>query len=491
MLKPYYSTKKPTSLKIEIFGDKGWGYFWETRFLPRWLPLIIGLGMALVLARFIVNERWHLAIPTVFAIPAVIIFNRYPFVAIILWAFFVQLFISAPTSAERFIYWILHRGVVPGALLVVILSDWLNTSNRKPIKLGGAELAALIFVGLIVLNIILFSFDTTRTLIQFYDLIFVPISIYWLIRMLNPSEQDLKRFLWVALFVVLVQATIGMLSWFSPASVPTQWQSHLAGERTVGTVRNVAVYTSTLLFFSLLLLQYGVNSTSNLIRLGTLFIFGLALFCVFISFSRASWLGGIIVLTATLFLYPNIMPRFIIVLSIVTVVFAGTLLAGELAFAHERLTSEQALNSAESRVITNNASIQMIKEKPLMGWGFRNYDRFDRRFQTRVGNIAVLNDGTSHNTYLTIMAEQGLLGFVFYITPLFWWIFLSAKVWPRLPKHGFWSRSLLVSLWVVILHMFIVTSFMDMIRFHEFGTSIWWMTLGFIGNVVSSYTDLE
>jgi O-antigen ligase len=133
----------------------------------------------------------------------------------------------------------------------------------------------------------------------------------------------------------------------------------------------------------------------------------------------------------------------------------------------------------------------MIKEKPLMGWGFRNYDRFDRRFQTRVGNIAVLNDGTSHNTYLTIMAEQGLLGFVFYVTPLFWWIFLSAKVWPRLPKHEFWSRSLLVSVWVVILHMFIVTSFMDMIRFHEFGTSIWWMTLGFIGNVVSSYTDLE
>jgi O-antigen ligase len=131
----------------------------------------------------------------------------------------------------------------------------------------------------------------------------------------------------------------------------------------------------------------------------------------------------------------------------------------------------------------------MIAAKPLFGWGFGNYDRYDRRFQTRVGNIPVGDDITSHNTYLSIMAEMGLIGFLFYIFPLVWWFLRSVKVWRRLPRDGFWNRSLLVMLWLLLLHMAIVTMVMDMVRFHPFGTTIWWAVLALIGNMVHPYLE--
>ena len=126
-----------------------------------------------------------------------------------------------------------------------------------------------------------------------------------------------------------------------------------------------------------------------------------------------------------------------------------------------------------------------------MGWGFMNYDRYDRQYQVRVGDLAVTNDGTSHNTYLSILAEMGLIGLTFYLIPMFWWLFLTIRHWGELPQYGFWSRSLVLSLWVVIMHMFIVTNSMDMIRHHEFGTTLWWMALGLIGNVVAPYFSTE
>jgi hypothetical protein len=35
-----------------------------------------------------------------------------------------------------------------------------------------------------------------------------------------------------------------------------------------------------------------------------------------------------------------------------------------------------------------------------------------------------------------------------------------------------------------MLHMFVVTNFMDMIRYYPLGTTMWWLALGLIANIV-------
>jgi hypothetical protein len=65
-----------------------------------------------------------------------------------------------------------------------------------------------------------------------------------------------------------------------------------------------------------------------------------------------------------------------------------------------------------------------------------------------------------------------------------WWLVLSLKVGHKLPAAGLWNRRLLALLWLVMLHMVLVSNAMDMVSYHPFGTTLWWVTLGLVANLV-------
>ena len=474
------------SLSTAIFGDRDFAYFWDRRFLPRWLPLLLGLSLGMIVAFLIVDAPWPFSVAVALMVPLLVLFLRYPFAAVIIWILVFPFFANGASAADRYLHWVLHRGMIPAALGTVILSNWLGARKREPVPRGLAAIAMLIFLGLVLASALLSARSLRSPLYKIFDRIFVPFCTYWLVTLTAPKKKDLKILLWAALVIVVSQSVIGLLAWFAPQVLPSKWLG-LAGERTVGTLRNVAVYTSTLIFFSLLLFQYGINCKVRWRRLALLLVFGLALFCVFFSFSRGSWLGCSLVLVGLAFLYPKVVLRLTIGLALLVYVLSGSVLAEHVTWGWERLTGDASRSTAESRMITNNASLRMIEAKPVWGWGYGNYDLYDRQFQTRVADIAVAHDGTSHNTYLTIVAENGLVAFFFYILPVGWWFVLSIKVWRRLPRDGFWSRQLLAMLWFSLAHIFIVSSFMDMVRNHPFGTTVCWMALGFVANLVYPY----
>lgn len=479
------------SIIAAVLGDKGIAYFWEARFLPAWLPLLLGLGLGIFLAFLIAEGAWYFLIPVALAVPAIAFFNRYPFAAVMAWMLLLPYFLNEPTRAGRAVFWMLHRAMIPSALGVVILSDWLGIRRmrrKEPIRLGRAELAMVLFLGLTLASVFLLSQDPVRSLIELYDELFVPFCMYWLVRLTAPSEKDLKRFLWVAFITLVAQCGIGLLSWYAPQVLPYKWLGSRQGARTQGSLLTEAVYTSTLLFLALLLFQYAMNCKSKWVRYLLLAAFGLAFFCVALSFSRASWIGGLTVLVGLMFIYPKTTIRLTIILVVLAYILGSSILADKVAFGYDRLTGEEARWSAENRVIINNALTRMTLTKPFFGWGRDNYRLYAPQFITRVGNVA-LSFGygvDSHNTYLTMMAELGLITFFLYIFPVGWWLMLSVKVWRRLPSHGFSSWHLLGMLWLLMVNVFIVSNFMDM-GFYSFGTTVWWMALGLIANLVYPY----
>ena len=427
-------------------------------------------------------------VPFLLFVPACILFMRYPFAAVMVWLLFFPFVTRGATGIQIPIYVVLHRVIIPVTLWLVIVSFWAGIRKREVVRFGLAEFVMGISVLWAIGSIFLLGKQSDRLLIHFYDRLFIPYCMYWLIRLIAPTTEDLKRLLPVAFFTLMSQAVIGILSWFVPSTLPSQWSGG-AGERVVGTFHNPAVYTSTLLFLALLILQSGTNSKSKWIRSLAVFTIGLAFFCVFISFSRGSWVGGILVLLGLIVVYRGKAIRLAAIGLIIGLILGSTLLNREVAFAYQRLMNEE---TAQDRLYTGARSISMIEQRPMFGWGYNNYDLYDAQFRTQIINSVVKeSSNTSHNTYLTVMAEQGIPALVFYLFPAGWWLLLSLLVWRRMPRHGFLSVTMLSLLWLVLLDHFVVSNFMDMIRFNWFGTTIWWMVLALIANLVAPFAETQ
>jgi O-antigen ligase len=472
---------------IGITRDNDWMRFWETHFLPKGLPLLLGLGLGTLLAVFIVEEAWPLVFGLLFLIPAAVLFNAYPFAALIIWVSLMPFLQTTVNSTYRHIFWIIHRAVPPAALGVILLANLLKVTKRQyVVRLGRAELAMAIYLGLAGLNIFWFQSSPMAYLYLFYDRVFVPFCLYWFIRLVAPQDSDLKRLIPVAFIIVLVECVVGLLSWFAPEVLPPEWLG-AQGRRTTGTVGYPHVYTTTLVFFSFLLFQAAMNRKPGVVRSAFLFTFGLGAIGVFLSFSRGSWVGGLTAATGLLVMYPRTMIRMLIILLVLMAILGSGVLSDQMAFARERVNSE---DTARGRWVLWYAGLQMIGTKPFFGWGYGDYDRHAWQFQTRVRNHVAINRHASHNSYIAVAAEMGLPAFFLLMFPVLWWLMLTPRVWPHMPKEGFWSRSLLIVFWMVILDHVLVNFFSDM-RHSSYGMSMWWITLGLIANMVDAYLQPE
>jgi O-antigen ligase len=451
-----------------------------------WGLIIVGVGLGIAVAYLVVAGDWPIALGLGLALPGIILLHRYPFLGLIIWLALAPFLMTTQTEMLRRMYWVIHRALPVAAVGLIVLSSMLGIRRRKLPKLSWAELAMAGYLVVSQFSIVYLSNDVMATTFHLYDRVFIPMCLYLLIRLSAPDERDLRRLMPIVFFVCASQSMIGILSWVAPGLLPSMWVEQYVGERTIGSLVNPGTYTIVLIFSGLLLLHAGLNRKPGLVRTLYVSAFVVACLCVFLSFTRSSWLGGVAVILGLVFLYPKFMIRLSLVSVLAVAVLGAGLLASQFTRANERLTSEQAEESALSRLPIYYAAFRMVEAKPLFGWGYGNFDRFDRQFQGRVLDLVNPDkDHASHNVYLSIGAEQGIIGLSLFLAPMLWWLVLSLRVLPKMPREGFWSRKLLIVLWLIILFQVIVSNFFNV--YVVVGLGIWWVTLGLIGSVVQAY----
>jgi O-antigen ligase len=318
-----------------------------------------------------------------------------------------------------------------------------------------------------------------------YDQSFVPFCLYWWIRFSVPNEQDLKRLIPLAFFLVIFEVGVGFISWLRPEMLPRVWVGTTSG-RTIGTLSFVHAYSLTIIFFTLLLFQAAMNQKSTITRVIMLVTVGIGITGVFLSFSRGVWLAGVAVWVGLLYLYRKHILRLTILLLIIISIFGSTVLYKEMVYAKERLNSEQ---TALVRFVIWDAGMQMIKLKPIWGWGYGDYKLYAGQFQRILFSTEATKQHASHNTFISFAAELGVPGLLLYLFPAVWCLGLSLKKWRYLPQTGFWSRKLLLIFWLFLLAYCIVIFFSD-IRTSTYGLSLWWMVLGWIAVMVDPFHSL-
>ena len=473
--------------RITAFIHQDWVNLWDQHFLPKWIPPILSIILAELVALSIVRGAWYIAVPLVLLIPLGIMFLRYPYGSVMLWLLTAPFLQTTPTTSERALYWMVHRAMPPAVLAMIIAASLLLPKTGYLRRLGRPELLLAPFVAIGILSIVLLqpADNVLQTLYHFYDHLFVPICLYLIVRLTSSDDIGFKYLLPIMLVVTIVQSSIGLLGLFAPEAIRSDWRA-MGSARVSGTLRAPGAYTTTLVLFCFVLYHAAIQSKRRIAKFLFLSIFAFGCLMVFLSFSRGSWLGGLVAFAGLLIVYPKPTIRIIFVLSILMVLFGGGLLRDQLDWAAERLDER---NNAQARIVMYDTAAKMIHSRPVFGWGYNNFKRFRDEFKGRVNNFVVNEENIGiHNTFLSIAAELGLMGFFFYIFPMIWWLWFTVKIVPRMPREGFWSWRLLVILWLSILDQIVVNSFMDMTSF-IYGIGIWWITLGFIGNIVSQYLN--
>jgi O-antigen ligase len=320
-----------------------------------------------------------------------------------------------------------------------------------------------------------------------YDRVVVPMIIYLVIRLYPPRRREIEAAAPILMVALVLQSIFGVIGWISPGSLPNAWQDRVT-ERTVGSLDHPNVYGTTVLILGAWLLILSSIRTElggtrrNLYR--AMFVLGLVM--AFMTMSRATWLAASLVVIVLLRRLPGTMAW---MAGLVAVVIMAVTVSGALApivdRAQTRFLSEQSEESALSRLPVVQASVRMLAEKPLTGWGFGNFDRYDILFVTSVGDLFVPDkDHASHNLYLTILAEQGLPGFLLYMAPALILLVRTPRALRlmRVDPYGT-SPNLLIGLWLLPLAQVVVNNFSNMRV--PFGLGLWWLSLALIANVIA------
>jgi O-antigen ligase len=306
--------------------------------------------------------------------------------------------------------------------------------------------------------------------------------LYLIVRLLEPTSHDLRWLAPVALFVLAVEVPIGIMSVAAPGVLPSIWL--VDAQRATGTFGDPDTFGTVMVLCGIVLLHAGATSTRHWIRLGSTFAFIVALLMVFLTFSRANWLAGVSALAAAIWIYRARIRALVVAAPLLLVaLLAIGLLQGPLSFAHERLESAQARESALARLPVGLAALRMFDERPLAGWGYGTFDRYARPYFSGVANLASAEkDHASHNLFLTILAEQGAIGLLCFIFPTVLWARRSFGAYGWMPMS---ERRMLAGLWVVVGAFFLVNNFSVMKS--SYGLGVWWLTLGLVASIVDRF----
>ena len=254
--------------------------------------------------------------------------------------------------------------------------------------------------------------------------------------------------------------------------LPHEWLGR-AGERTVGTVRGPAPYTTTLMVGAMLAVAFLRRDEASSRRIALFGIVAIAFVGIAISFSRGSWVGAAFVLLG-LFLFRRKVALRLAVVLLVLVAALAVLSGGITAYVSDRLSDD---DTAESRLVTNNAAIRMIQLRPLLGFGYGNFELYDESLKVRVDNMPA-QEGSSHHTFLHLAAENGVPALVLYLVPVAWLLFLTLRRWRQVTSRDPLNAPLLIAMWLALAHQFVVMNFMDMMDSSPWGTALWWLCLG-------------
>jgi len=411
----------------------------------------------------------------------------YPIPVLILWfGIFAAFFVVLPE-------WLVWGYILILPSLTIYHIYRQQQAGQLKIRVSSIDIAIFLYVSLILISILSNDELPLSTDVYINEILFrvlAPFSVYWFVRV-NPIAPDQMR-LWVYFLagLIVAETLLGFITLFAPLILPEAYQPrpvHLY-KRATGSFVTPSTYVLTL-FMGIVFVFYRIRRlTPSKERIALIIVLIIGMIGVIISQNRGGWLVLVLLTFIILYLSPELR---LWSLGIFLFFIFATLILRPSFFSQsvDRLTEWRQV---ESRITMGLAGVEMFLEKPILGWGYATYDLHDWRYMRTIGNIEPtryeISQATSHNTYITIASETGIIGLLIYIFPTayLFWKSISAYFHKRV-EHNW---DLIFVLWLVVIIINIAAQFADF-RFFPFVLGYWWLSLGLIANELNSNTHSQ
>ena len=347
---------------------------------------------------------------------------------------------------------------------VAVMALWLIslfTPGDKKIQFNRADvaMAAFLLMGFIMLLADSHRFDSKRRIIELIG----SFALYFVAKNVFRRAAHKRAFLICLAISMAVVVFLGILQYaaarseelaknfilppITPGSVP--WEAQL-GNRATSTVGNPN-FLADILIFTIPIWVAGIiffkkDGPALLMALLAVSTFVLLLFTV----SWGGYAGLVLSIVAMVALYFTKRPRVkykgtIAVAAALCVIAAGIFVwakGGEIVGKGKGKTSEKTLVGLNSRRVLWESAGDMIKDRPLTGWGLGNFFSYSNIYISKFSTqdkyrdlwvarpeFLLRNPGRVHNEYLSLMVELGVFGLIVFLLIFGLYLYECLKGW--------------------------------------------------------------
>lgn len=369
-----------------------------------------------------------------------------------------------------------HRLLLPVAAIGAIL----GASVRRQLRLFTAEKILLVFLAYALGSLVLnwrgiggvAAGEAQRTLLLAYV---VPFGALVLGYRVAPAAQRRVLLALAAMAGVIsaggiVQSLAGVEIFPGAAAWQEIWEPRAVGSlgnpAVTGYVTHVGVFVAVF-----------VAARYRAWRVPAIAVAAVGAAFTVLTYTRSVWVGLLLGAVTVAWLYPR--ARAWVVGGIVVAVLAFVFNVGgfvDSAFLEERAGNQE---NVQGRVAFGSTGFKMFADRPLLGHGFGTYDVKSGDYAVGYGTVgaAVSSADTSHNSFLTLLAELGIVGFFLYGAALVAALRRSiAALRGRVPSA---DRLKIVALLAGVVSYLVSANLIDM-RFFSFAISLFWFNVGLL-----------
>jgi len=287
------------------------------------------------------------------------------------------------------------------SILIIIAGSLYLLINKPDILHHPLSKPLIAFVAVTFFSI-LFSTDKRDSLEAWLKVLSIFI-VFLIAQNVIKEKKDLKQLAGVILASVIVPIAVAFYQLFTGTG-NTETEGFV---RVFGTFTHPLMLANYTLLVSMIILVFALGSKDRNLKLASYLVFVPLGIIFFNTYARGAWLT----LIALLIILSVLKYRQLLVVLPVLLIIVALFSSGNIASRFEDLSSDGAAqgkyyaNSLESREALWQKNFTLFLTSPVVGNGF--------------GSSRRLVHEETHNDYLRVLTETGILGFIAYLWLLF------------------------------------------------------------------------